>query len=377
MSSNLTRSQTSSVMAFLHVSSGMRILGAHLRALQEIFLYGHGEDGSCLPQVPATCVRQHILPFLALPKVSDTLAAAGYSHICAVQCDGRLICFGRNTYGQCDVPADLGPLMAVAAGAFHTCALQCDGRLICFGHNTCGQCNVPADLVLASSICLGVSERLEALVEDTFEGIADNIEHTEPPTVIAPTEASDIVAEQHVSWLVHNMDSVVRPGHSGFETEVEPVLLLQFSRSSKAFQSALSTSPTLEPVHAALADAGCRAQLPSGATILTDPTHFNVVYFAVRGRTLQPCHAIVTESLEPLVHEVVNGLPCKQKIRLRRAESVGYVQNIADEEARLVLVQRTFIEVPQAIIRSPVSVIQSTTEAIERHATIPRRRIFQ
>jgi len=77
------------------------------------------------------------------------------------------------------------------------------------------------------------------------------------------------------------------------------------------------------------------------------------------------------------VHEVVNGLPCKQKIRLRRAESVGYVQNIADEEARLVLVQRTFIEVPQAIIRSPVSVIQSTTEAIERHATNPRRRIFQ
>ena len=46
--------------------------------------------------------------------------AAGYYHTCAVRSDGRLICFGRNGNGQCDVPSDLGPVLAVAAGFEHT-----------------------------------------------------------------------------------------------------------------------------------------------------------------------------------------------------------------------------------------------------------------
>ena len=37
-------------------------------------------------------------------------ASAGQYHTCAVRSDGQLVCFGSNTYGQCDVPADLGPV---------------------------------------------------------------------------------------------------------------------------------------------------------------------------------------------------------------------------------------------------------------------------
>jgi len=76
---------------------------------------------------------------------------------------------------------------------------------------------------------------------------------------------------------------------------------------------------------------------------------------------LQPCHVIVTESLERLVHEAVNQLPSKQKVRVREAEPVGYVGQVANEE------------IPHGIVRAPYSVIQSTTEALERHAVNPRR----
>ena len=42
-------------------------------------------------------------------------ASAGDGHICAVREDGQLVCFGGNEKGQCDVPADLGPVVAVSA----------------------------------------------------------------------------------------------------------------------------------------------------------------------------------------------------------------------------------------------------------------------
>eukprot|EP00439_Symbiodinium_sp_Y106_P073061 s322_g13.t1 len=81
--------------------------------------------------------------------------SAGGKHACALRADGRLTCFGDNEYGQCDVPADLGPVSAVSAGAAHTCALRADGRLICFGDNKHGQCGVPADLGPAVAVSAG------------------------------------------------------------------------------------------------------------------------------------------------------------------------------------------------------------------------------
>ena len=58
---------------------------------------------------------------------------------------GRLVCFGLIGEGQCAVPADLGPVSAVAAGWYHTCAVKADGQLVCFGWNDDGQCAVPAE----------------------------------------------------------------------------------------------------------------------------------------------------------------------------------------------------------------------------------------
>ena len=61
--------------------------------------------------------------------------AAGDCHTCAVKASGQLVCFGANEDGQCDTPADLGPVIAVAAGSCHTCAIKASGQLVCFGDN--------------------------------------------------------------------------------------------------------------------------------------------------------------------------------------------------------------------------------------------------
>jgi hypothetical protein len=51
--------------------------------------------------------------------------------------------WGRNDYGQCNVPGDLGPTTAIAGGERHTIVLRTDGTVRCWGWNGYGQCNVP------------------------------------------------------------------------------------------------------------------------------------------------------------------------------------------------------------------------------------------
>jgi alpha-tubulin suppressor-like RCC1 family protein len=84
--------------------------------------------------------------------------AAGASHTCVIRWDDKLLCFGRNNYGQLGrdgiVPlgdsvsdsvtgadaVNLGKsIVGVATGADHTCAMSSDGALICFGHGASGQ----------------------------------------------------------------------------------------------------------------------------------------------------------------------------------------------------------------------------------------------
>ncbi|CAE7946021.1 UVR8, partial [Symbiodinium sp. KB8] len=79
-------------------------------------------------------------------------ASAGLDHTCAVRSDGQLVCFGVNGSGQCDVPTDLGAVVAVSAGVRHTCAVRSDGQLVCFGNNAFGQCDVPTDLGAVAAV---------------------------------------------------------------------------------------------------------------------------------------------------------------------------------------------------------------------------------
>ena len=100
----------------------------------------------------------------------------GQGHTCAVRADGRLICFGENTYGQCDVPADVGPVLTVAAGNCHICAVRADGRLTCLGWNNTGQCDVPADLGPVLALVAGRGHTCAAQADGRLVCFAENSE---------------------------------------------------------------------------------------------------------------------------------------------------------------------------------------------------------
>jgi hypothetical protein len=88
--------------------------------------------------------------------VAAYLAAAGAVGVeQSAHADGPVRCWGRNDYGQCNTPADLGPCSSVAGGFYHTIALRSDGGVRCWGRNYWGQCNTPADLGACSSIAGG------------------------------------------------------------------------------------------------------------------------------------------------------------------------------------------------------------------------------
>jgi uncharacterized delta-60 repeat protein len=75
--------------------------------------------------------------------------------------------WGRNTEGQCNVPIDLGPVIAVAAGNYHTLALKEDGSVTAWGQNSSGQCDVPAGLSGVISVAAGYSHSVALKADGT------------------------------------------------------------------------------------------------------------------------------------------------------------------------------------------------------------------
>ena len=78
--------------------------------------------------------------------------AAGYEHAFALWNDGSIVAWGRNDFGQCNVP-DGNDFVAIESGNYFGIALRSDGSLAAWGWNVVGQVDVPAgnDFVAISS----------------------------------------------------------------------------------------------------------------------------------------------------------------------------------------------------------------------------------
>jgi hypothetical protein len=81
--------------------------------------------------------------------------AAGSSHALAIRSDGTVRAWGFNCCGQTNVPADLGPVKAIAAEGWQSMALRRDGVVRAWGFNSYGQSNVPSDLGPVTAISSG------------------------------------------------------------------------------------------------------------------------------------------------------------------------------------------------------------------------------
>ena len=59
--------------------------------------------------------------------------AAGMEHILALNASGEVFARGQNTYGQCNVPADLGKCIAIRAAEHTSAAQKTDGTWVAWG----------------------------------------------------------------------------------------------------------------------------------------------------------------------------------------------------------------------------------------------------
>lgn len=96
-------------------------------------------------------------PAAAADPPAPRLATTSANHSCATVADDTVRCWGFDLYGQTNVPADLGPVVALAAGGFHTCAVKADDTVRCWGAAQDGATAVPADLGTVTSIAAGGS----------------------------------------------------------------------------------------------------------------------------------------------------------------------------------------------------------------------------
>jgi alpha-tubulin suppressor-like RCC1 family protein len=77
---------------------------------------------------------------------------------CALLNDNTVKCWGDNKWGHCNVPDSIqgkvhnvninndnviGMVVSIECGYAHYCAILNDNRIVCWGNNMYGQCNVP------------------------------------------------------------------------------------------------------------------------------------------------------------------------------------------------------------------------------------------
>lgn len=75
-----------------------------------------------------------------------TQISAGDGFILAVCEDGTVRGWGKNDCGQLNIPENLTGVLCVAAGKGYGYALKLDGTLVCWGENQDGQLFVPDDV---------------------------------------------------------------------------------------------------------------------------------------------------------------------------------------------------------------------------------------
>ena len=64
----------------------------------------------------------------------------GRSFNLGLEADGSVVAWGKDDYGQCDVPIPNANFVAVAAGGEHSLGLKADGSVVAWGRNQYGQC---------------------------------------------------------------------------------------------------------------------------------------------------------------------------------------------------------------------------------------------
>ena len=87
--------------------------------------------------------------------LNATQIASGRYFSAALTTARTVVCWGENSYRQCEVPAYVQDVVQIEAGGAHCVALLATGAVECWGLNSSGQCMPPIELTSASLIAAG------------------------------------------------------------------------------------------------------------------------------------------------------------------------------------------------------------------------------
>eukprot|EP00928_Gymnodinium_smaydae_P099645 TRINITY_DN9569_c0_g1_i1.p1 TRINITY_DN9569_c0_g1~~TRINITY_DN9569_c0_g1_i1.p1 ORF type:complete len:590 (-),score=47.84 TRINITY_DN9569_c0_g1_i1:229-1998(-) len=190
--------------------------------------------------------------------------------------------------------------------------------------------------------------------------VIEDVHHRELPAVISPEEASAITSEAWAQHIEAMRDRSIQ------EFRSDRMLLLDFQRHPECFHTAIRSSTEFQECREHLQRNGLAFQLPCKAFVLVEPWQYRVAVDAAMEHTqghLRPHHVITTERYESKVAQVISKLPSRSNVRLRRKMPIF--------NPHTVQVTRTFLEVPERMLRNATSVTGSTSEA--HGALNPRR----
>ncbi len=155
-----------------------------LRTDGKVVAWGNDSSGQC--DVPAT-----------LQNAQDAVAiAAGGYHSLAIRLNGTVIAWGANDDGQTNVPVGLTGVVGVAAGAWHSVALCTDGTVLVWGDNSFGQTNQPPGLTNVTAVAAGGNHTLALKADGMVVAWGENTdaEGNAAGQSVVPLDLTNVVA---------------------------------------------------------------------------------------------------------------------------------------------------------------------------------------
>lgn len=181
-------------------------------------------------------------------------------HTLAVRADGTVSAWGYDFDGQCDVPAGLSNVVAVAAGEFFSLALKTDGTLVAWGTDDHGQCDIPGGLTNAVSISAGHAHSVAVRSDGSVIAWgSDDFGQTNVPPMVTNALAA-VAAGNYTLALTQNGGVVAWGLDDSGQTNVPPGLTNVVSLAgAKSYALALRSDGTV-------VSWGSAAPLPGGLT---------------------------------------------------------------------------------------------------------------
>jgi alpha-tubulin suppressor-like RCC1 family protein len=136
-----------------------------------------------------------------IPPAATNLVAvsAGWQHGLALRADGTLVPWGYDGDGLAVIPSEATNIVALAVGDYHSLALRADGQVFAWGKNQAGESTVPANATNIVALDGGYTHTLALRADGTVINWGDNT----LGQLNIPSSATNVVAI--AAGLDHNV----------------------------------------------------------------------------------------------------------------------------------------------------------------------------